>query len=225
MSTVTVQGLVKSFASGRGQVTALAGLSFALASGGCAMVLGKSGSGKSTLLNCLGALERPDAGRVWIDAVDIHALSAAALARFQRRQVGFVFQSGNLLSYLTVRENLKLPLALNGLFGRRARKRVVDMLAAVDLPGFEAALPRELSGGEIQRVALARALVHRPALLLADEPTASLDSASAALVAKLMRDLGRQGRCTLIVTTHDEQLTAHADIVLHLTDGQLENMP
>ena len=220
---IEVQALYKSFTSGRGKVTALEGLSFKVAKGENFIVAGKSGSGKTTLLNCIGGLETPDSGAIRCGGVDIHRLSRKALARFQREQVGFVFQQGNLLSYLTVSENLALPLALNGIDADDRKRRVRELLETIGLPDHGAALPWELSGGETQRVAFARAIAHAPAILLADEPTASLDSATGAQLVQLMVSLSRQRRCTLLVASHDPEVIRTADHQLLLKDGRKES--
>lgn len=222
---IKVEGLGKSFRSGRGQVQALSGISFQLEEGRRLAILGKSGSGKSTLLNCLGGLERPDQGDVWCAGLRLAELSPGALAAFQRRHVGFVFQFGNLLSYLTVEENLTLPLAMNGMEGRARADRIGELLESVGLSGIGRAMPRELSGGEVQRVAFARAIAHKPRLLLADEPTASLDSGNGGQLVELMFDLTRRSGCTIVLATHDQDVMAFADDVIRLRDGHLEVMP
>lgn len=219
---IEVQGLYKTFTSGRGKVTALEDLSISVAKGENFIVAGRSGSGKTTLLNCIGGLETPDRGSIRCDGVEIHRLSRRALARFQRERVGFVFQQGNLLSYLTVGENLALPLALNGVAAKERNMRVIALLETIGLPNHGPALPRELSGGETQRVAFARAIVHNPRILLADEPTASLDSATGAQLIGLMASLSRQRQCTLLVASHDPEVIHTADHLLQLKDGRKE---
>lgn len=219
---IEVIALCKTFTSGRGQVAALDGISFDVNRGENVIIAGKSGSGKTTLLNCIGGLEKPDRGSIRSDGVDIHGLSRKGLARFQREQVGFLFQQGNLLSYLTVRENLALPLALNGIDGGRRRDRIDALLNAIDLPELGSALPHQLSGGEVQRVAFARAIAHTPRILLADEPTASLDSTTGRRLIQLMVSLGKRQHCTLLVASHDPEVIRTADHIVELKDGRKE---
>jgi ABC-type lipoprotein export system ATPase subunit len=217
---IHVDAATKVFRSGRGQVRALDAVSFSIEAGRFTAVIGKSGSGKSTLLNCIGGLEPPDQGSISCFGTVIYSLSARELSRFQRREVGFVFQQGNLLSYLTVAENIGLPLALNGVNGSRRSKRIDALLQRIGLASAAKALPRELSSGESQRVALARAIAHHPKILLADEPTANLDSATGEQAVQLMRDLGQDHHCTIIMATHDNDITATADRVIRLKDGR-----
>jgi putative ABC transport system ATP-binding protein len=184
-------------------------------------VVGKSGSGKTTLLNCIGGLERPDRGTVTCLGQDIHALSRRSLSLFQRQHLGFVFQFGNLLSYLTVYENIDFPLALNGVPRRERDGRVLELLERVGLLDRQQALPRELSGGEVQRVSFARAVAHGPQVLLADEPTASLDSDTAHDLVQLMLDVVQEQASSLIVSTHDPVVIKLADNIMHLRDGRV----
>ena len=184
-------------------------------------VVGKSGSGKTTLLNCVGGLERPERGKVSCFGVDIHSLSGKALCLFQRRNAGFIFQYGNLLSYLTVCENIGFPLTLNGIRGKRKEKRTQELLERIGLHDAGAALPHELSGGEAQRVSVARAIAHSPKMLLADEPTASLDSTTGLNLIELMFDMGKEQGCTTIVSTHDPEIIDLADVNIQLRDGKI----
>jgi len=218
---IQVDGLAKTYRSGRGRVQALEEVSCVIETGSNVVVIGKSGSGKTTFLNCLGGLERPETGSVTCFGVAIHSLSETALCRFQRRNVGFVFQYGNLLSCLTVFENIAFPLTLNGIDGRKREQRVQELLERIGLAGIGAALPHELSGGEVQRVAVARALAHAPRMLLADEPTASLDSSTGRNLIKLLFELGKEQECTLVVSTHDPELIELADDSIHLKDGRI----
>ena len=218
---IQVSGVSKAYRSGRGRVQALVDVSFVIEAGTAATVIGKSGSGKTTLLNCVGGLERPEQGRVTCFGVDVHSLSAKDLCLFQRRQVGLVFQHSNLLSYLTAFENIAFPLTLNGVQRKRRDERVNELLQRIGLPNVGSALPHELSGGEIQRVSVARAIAHRPKMLLADEPTASLDSTSGRNLIRLMFDMGREQGCTMVVATHDPEIIKFADTSIHLLDGQI----
>ena len=219
---IAAAGVCKTYRSGRGKVAALEDVSFMVEKGACFAVAGKSGSGKTTLLNCLGGLEKPDRGRVTCGQVEVSALSGSAASKFLRTQVGFVFQFGNLISYLTVRENLAFPLELNGMSGARRERRIQELLDRIGLPGIGKALPGELSGGETQRVAFARAIAHSPAILLADEPTASLDSATGREFIRLMHSLSSEQGCTLVVATHDPEVIALATSQLQLKDGRKE---
>jgi putative ABC transport system ATP-binding protein len=218
-----VTGISKQYLSGRGRVQALTGITFRMEKGGNLALVGKSGSGKTTLMNCIGGIERPDAGKVVIEGQEIQSLSERALCLFQRQHIGFVFQHGNLLSFLTAAENIALPLNLNGVDGRSRNRRVSELLELLGLPEIGAAMPYELSGGEMQRVAVARALAHNPSLLLADEPTANLDSATGIGIMQMMIALTRSQGCTLIMATHDLELIALADRSIRLRDGLIVN--
>jgi len=211
------------FRSGRGKVFALKEISFSVEKGSSLILAGKSGSGKTTLLNCIGGLEKPEKGNVICAGEQIHSLSGKALSRFQRRRIGFVFQSGNLLSYLNVMENIEFPMALNEIKGKRRHGRVSELLDAVGLAGAGSAMPFELSAGETQRVAFARAIAHSPSILLADEPTANLDSENGRQLINLMFSLSRESGCTMVVATHDAEIIHPAPHKLFLKDGQIED--
>jgi putative ABC transport system ATP-binding protein len=203
----------KSFAGPRPRVV-FAGVTLSVAAGELVAILGESGAGKSTLLNIVAGLERADAGTVKLAGHDLAPLDDDALTLLRRRHVGFVFQAFHVLPYLTVSQNVALPLAL---LHREGDARVAAMLAAVGLGDRGASMPRELSGGELQRVAIARALVHRPAIVLADEPTGNLDPSSASGVIELLRERIRtEGACGLLVT-HSRAAAALADRALTLT--------
>ena len=212
----------KKYTSGRGHITALADITFNVEKGQSSVLAGKSGSGKTTLLNCIGALERPDSGRILCNGRDICTLGQRERALFQRREIGFVFQAANLLPWLTVGENLQFPLELNGIRGKEQEQRIEELLATFDLSGYDKAMPGELSGGETQRIAFARAIAHKPFLLLADEPTASLDSATGNQLIQLMLSLCAEQRTTLIIATHDAELIAMTDHKIYLKDGRME---
>jgi len=205
---------------GRVQVQALAGATLQVGQGEFVAILGPSGSGKSTLLNIVGCLDRPTTGRYILDGTSVAELDDDALARFRSRTIGFVFQSYNLLPRTSALENVAAPLLYQGV-GRRERHAraaaALERLGLGDRLGHE---PSELSGGQQQRVALARALVTDPAVLLADEPTGNLDSASGAEVIRLLRELHGAGR-TLVLVTHDADVAAHADRQVHVLDGRI----
>jgi putative ABC transport system ATP-binding protein len=197
--------------------TVLAGISLDVARGELVAILGESGIGKSTLLNLIAGLEHADTGTVEVAGVVLDALDDDALTRFRREKIGFVFQAFHVLPYLSIAQNVALPLALLGQHGSEARQRVDAMLSAVGLAERAASMPRELSGGELQRVAIARALVHRPAVVLADEPTGNLDPDSAAGVIALLRDCVRTEGATGVLATHSRMAASQADRALVLT--------
>ena len=196
----------------------LHGVSLHVARGEVVAVTGPSGSGKSTLLHLLGGLDRPQSGEVYWGGMRADTLGTQARARLRARSVGLVFQHHYLLADLNVLDNLRVPGLL---LGQEQAGQARELLLAVGLSGREKAMPGQLSGGERQRVALARALVARPAILLADEPTGSLDTANAQAVCALMIDLARQHGAGVLLVTHDERVAQAADRRLHLLDGQL----
>ncbi len=200
-----------------GEVPVFEHVTFDVAGGEFVAIVGESGVGKSTLLNCMAGLDRWDAGRVMHDGTDIGALDAEARALWRRRHVGFVFQAFHVLPHLDVSQNVALPLMLLGERGAAAGERVARMLDAVGLSGLGDRLPQQLSGGQLQRVAIARALVHRPSLLLADEPTGNLDPATATRVLEVLLAQTREQGAALVLVTHSEAAAARADRVLHLT--------
>lgn len=217
---IRVTKITKTFQSGRGRIEALRDLSFQAAAGSVTAVMGKSGSGKTTLLYCIGGLLRPEQGAVVCNGVALNEISGKALSRFQRTLLGFIFQQGNLLSYYTVFDNIEFPLILNRVEPKVREKRVAYLLERVGLSGAGKALPNELSGGEAQRVAAARAMAHGPKVLIADEPTASLDSETSAQLIHLLFEMGKEQQCTLIFSTHDPELLQTADQILHIKDGK-----
>ena len=183
--------------------------------------MGESGAGKSTLLNLIAGLDRPDSGTVLIDGVDLGTLDDDGRTLLRRRRMGFVFQAFHVLPYLSVARNVALPLALNGIGGPAADYRLGELLAAVGLADRADSAPGELSGGEMQRVAIARALAHRPAVLLADEPTGNLDPRIASSVLALLRDQVKHDGAAGILVTHSAVAAATADRVYVLENGQL----
>ena len=219
---IKLEGISKEYRSGRGRVLALSDVSFTFEKNSTVAVFGKSGSGKTTLLYCIGGLERPESGIVTCSGVDIHSLSEKALCLFQRKNLGFVFQHSNLFNYLTVFENIAFSLELNGFERKAVVKRVNELLENINLAHAGAALPHELSGGEIQRVSVVRAIAHSPQVLLADEPTASLDSDTGRDLVQLMFNMGRDQGCTMIIATHDPDIINLADARLPIQDGKIE---
>src|SRR5436305_9949458 len=219
VSLLRLEGVRKGFRRGREEVLALDGVDLCLDAGGFTALVGPSGSGKSTLLHLAGGLDRPDAGRILLEDRDLSTLSAGECAQLRRRQVGFVFQFFHLIPTLTVAENVELPLVLDG--ARTRNGRVGDLLGRVGLSHRADHLPGELSGGEMQRAAIARALVARPPLLLADEPTGNLDSATGGEILDLLCQQVMEEGAALLMVTHDVGAANKAKQVLHLRDGRL----
>ena len=219
MATVLrAQGLAKTYSGDGIEVLALRGVDLDVEAGEFVAVMGPSGCGKSTLLHLLGGLDRPTAGSIELDGRRVESLSEAAWAVLRRRELGFVFQFFNLVGTLTVAENVELPARLVGASPAEARRRREELLERLGVSARADTLQSRLSGGQQQRVAIARALVNRPAVLLADEPTGNLDSASAAEVLGLLRELKADGQ-TLVLVTHDARVAASADRVLVMRDG------
>jgi putative ABC transport system ATP-binding protein len=211
----------KRYLRGTERVEALRDVSFEVAAGRMVALVGPSGCGKSTTLNLAGGVDRPDGGRVTVCGVDIGAAGESELALLRRRRIGVVFQAFHLMPQLTAEENVALPLALDG---ERDRSRVLELLRRVGLEHRRNHYPGELSGGEQQRTAVARALVHRPALVLADEPTGNLDSASGEAVLVLLEELRREEGAALLLATHDERIAARGDRVIRMRDGAIEGI-
>jgi putative ABC transport system ATP-binding protein len=212
------RGLRKHYGMGEGLVRAVDDVDLEIARGEAVAVMGPSGCGKSTLLHLLGGLDRPTAGGLWLNGRRIDPLAERMLARVRRTEVGFVFQAFHLMEELTAQENVELPALLAGRSPRDARQRARELLARVGLADRAGHLPSALSGGQRQRAAIARALVNEPALLLADEPTGNLDSASTAEVLRVFEALHASG-LTLAVVTHDERIAATADRLISMRDG------
>ncbi len=208
--------LSKTYAGARRR-SVLRDVNLTLASGEYIAVMGESGIGKSTLLNLIAGLDAPDAGSIRLVGVELTGLDDDALTILRRESMGFVFQAFHILPYLTLAQNVALPLVLNRVAEEEAAARARAMLAAVGLEGREASMPRELSGGELQRTAIARALVHEPKLLLADEPTGNLDPESAAQVLALLREQVKTRQAACILVTHSQAAAATADRILMLT--------
>jgi len=220
--TVLLEDVHKSYANGRVRVAALRGISLEITRGEAVAIVGRSGCGKSTLLNLISAVDRPDAGRVIVCGHELSTAREADLTLLRRREIGVVFQSFHLLPNLTAAENVALPLALDG---HKDPERVRDLLERVGLGERLLHYPAELSGGEEQRVALARALIHRPSLVVADEPTGNLDSKSGAAVLGLLDELRLEEGFALAVATHDAQVAARADRVVTISDGRVAQVP
>ncbi len=209
-----ITGLCKRY----GEVAVFSDVSLTVAAGEFVAIVGESGVGKSTLLNCVTGLDRWDSGSIWLDGLDVGAMTDDELARLRREKTGFVFQAFHVLPHLDVAQNVALPLLL---LGQHDERRVQAMLDAVGLGDLGQRLPQQLSGGQLQRVAIARALVHGPSLLLADEPTGNLDPTTAALVMDALIEQTRAHGASLVLVTHSVAASARADRVLQLTAGGL----
>jgi putative ABC transport system ATP-binding protein len=219
---VSVKDAVKNYALGKVVVPALRGVSLDVVAGDFLSIAGPSGSGKTTLLNLIGCVDTPTSGTVMVAGKDTRALSERELTSLRLHTIGFIFQSFNLVSVLTVFQNVELPLLLQRTLGPGERKkRVLELLDRVGIREYAGHRPSELSGGQRQRVAIARALVTRPQLVLADEPTANLDSVTGENILDVMQELNRTEGTTFIFSTHDQKVMAHANSVVRLADGQL----
>jgi putative ABC transport system ATP-binding protein len=218
---VVTEGLGRDFRAGTAVVHALRDVDLTLREQTLAVVHGRSGSGKTTLLNMIGGLDRPTRGRVWVDGEEISAKGEDELVELRRDTIGFVFQSFGLVPILTAAENIEVPLRLRKVDPAARVRRVRELLELVGLAARARHRPYELSGGEQQRVAICRALANRPKLLIADEPTAQLDSANALTIMELARDLVASERVSAVVATHDPLLLDVADEIVELRDGRL----
>lgn len=224
MSEIFIQtyGLYKSYNMGRVVVHALNGVDIAIHVNTLTVVMGPSGSGKSTLLHLLGGLDRPTAGQIKVGDHSLEELDENQLAAYRRRTVGFVFQSFNLIPSMNALENVAFPMRFAGVPRHQRVERAMELLEKVGLADRSAHRPTELSGGEQQRVAIARAMVNDPLLILADEPTGNLDTASGLGIMNLLSELHRSG-CTVLVVTHDQRMVRFATQVIHLLDGRIVN--
>ena len=221
MPVVTATNITKTFQEGRIAVPVLKGISLQVAPGEIVILEGPSGSGKTTLLSILGCILTPSSGRVEIDGRILRPTRASELAEVRRRSIGFVFQQFNLFGALTAAENVSYALNIKGIRGAAADRQARELLTAVGLGDRMEFKPRDLSGGQKQRVAIARALAGNPSLLLADEPTANLDSEVGGQILDLFRDLAKRDDRALIIVTHDTRIRRIADRVLSIQDGQL----
>lgn len=220
MSYIDAQNIAKLYGNGEATVKAVADMSFGIDAGEFVAVMGQSGSGKSTLLSILGALNTPSAGRLLVDDVDVYAMGHDERADFRRESIGFIFQNFNLIPYLTLAENVMVPLAPLKVSKKRKTAMAEDALGRVGLAGKAGRLPGQISGGEQERVAIARAIVNRPPILLADEPTGNLDSKTGRDIMDLLRQLNAD-KVTIIMVTHTAEYARHAGRTLQVADGFL----
>lgn len=221
-AVVRLDGVSKVYHQGTVDVHALRGLDLDIHEGEFTALVGPSGSGKTTTLNLVGALDTPTSGSVFVDGRELGAMGRKDLSQLRRDRIGFVFQSYNLIPVLTAYENAEMVMWVQGVPAAERRERVMDLLRSVGLEGLEDRRPTELSGGQQQRVAIARAIAARPAIVLADEPTANVDSETAESLITLMERLNRQENVTFLFSTHDSRVVERARRVIHMVDGRIE---
>ena len=222
MKILEVQNLCKTYGKGEARVQALDHVSFSVGKGEFIAIVGESGSGKSTLLNVVGALDNPTSGKVLIDGKDIFSMHEKKLTVFRRQNIGFIFQSFNLIPELNVEQNITFPLLLD--YQKPDQKYVEELLEILGLKERRKHLPSQLSGGQQQRVAIGRALAARPAIIMADEPTGNLDSRNSQEVITLLKSMSAKYRQTILMITHNENHADATDRVLRMTDGRLEDL-
>ena len=219
MEILKIESLTKVYGEGENQVRALDGVSFSVEKGEFLAIIGPSGSGKSTLLHILGGVDRPTAGKVWMNGQDVYAQDEEQLAIFRRRQVGLIYQFYNLIPVLNVVENMTLPVLMDG--RQVNEERLNELLDTLGLRDRQKNLPNQLSGGQQQRVSIGRALMNAPAVVLADEPTGNLDSKNSQEIVELLKMSNRKYGQTLIVITHDENIALQADRIIAIEDGRI----
>jgi len=225
MPIVEVRGVYKTYYQGKVAVHALKNVNLTIKKGGFMAIAGPSGSGKTTLLNIIGGLDDPDSGEVRIECNLLSAMSRAEAAELRLRRIGFVFQAFNLLPVLSAVENVEYVMQLQGVDKKKRRKRAMDILDEVGLQGRYHNRPSELSGGQQQRVAVARAIVSDPAIVLADEPTANLDSKTGEELLKLMGKMNQEKKVTFVFSTHDKMVMDHAHRLIYIRDGEIADDP
>ena len=223
MAIVAIENASRHYQDGEHLVKALCGLTLTLEQGEFTAIMGPSGSGKTTLLNLIGGLDTPTEGRVTVSGAEVSAMSKAERSDLRRDHVGFIFQSYNLIPVLTARENTEFVLLLQGKGAEERRQRAAEVLAAVGLKGMEDRRPSELSGGQQQRVAVARAIATNPSIILADEPTANLDSETKQDLIALMRRMNEEQGVTFLFSTHDPEVIDVARRVVRMRDGNIES--
>lgn len=220
MEILRLEELCKVYGEGENAVHALDQVSFSVNRGEFISIVGSSGSGKSTLLHLIGGVDRPTSGKVTVGGVDVYAQNEEELAIFRRRQVGLIYQFYNLIPVLNIRENMSLPVLMDG--RDINEKRMEELLELLKLKNREGHLPNQLSGGQQQRVSIGRALLNAPALLLADEPTGNLDRKNSAEIIALLKETNKKYQQTLIMITHDENIALQSDRILYLEDGKMQ---
>jgi putative ABC transport system ATP-binding protein len=218
---IRIDHVSKIYRTGDIQVHALRNLSMSIHRGEFVAIMGPSGSGKSTLMNVIGCLDRPTKGKYFLEAADVSTMGKAQLADIRNKRVGFVFQSFNLVSRTSAMENVELPLLYAGVSGSERQRRAREALAIVGLSDRERNMPNQLSGGQQQRVALARALVNNPSIILADEPTGALDTRTSVEVMEIFQRLNRERKLTVIIVTHEPDISLYAERVIHVRDGRI----
>ena len=221
MSVVNTKKLCKAYQLGSFNLSVLCDIDLEIEQGQYVAIMGPSGSGKSTLLNLLGCLDKPSSGKYFLDGKDVSSLDDNELSLIRGKRIGFIFQSYNLINQLNVIENIELPMYYQGMSESKSAARARELAAKVGLGDRVKHRPFELSGGQQQRVAIARAIANDPVIILADEPTGNLDSASGADILSILDDLHQQGK-TLIVVTHDEEIASRTQRIIHLLDGRIE---
>lgn len=221
-TVIETKNLARVFGAGETRVTALDHVSITVKEGEFTAITGPSGSGKTTLLQLIGGLDEPDSGDVLLSGANIAQMSGAKLSDFRRDHIGFIFQSYNLIPVLSAEENIEYIMLLQGVPEKARKSRVREMLALVGLEGLGDRRPSNLSGGQQQRVAVARAMASKPDIILADEPTANLDSATGIALLEVMRDLNQQMNMTFVFSTHDYKIMDRADRLIHLEDGVVQ---
>ena len=216
---IELHDISKNYESGDTSINAIKNMNFYIDDGEFITIMGQSGSGKSTLLSVLGALNHPSYGKVLIDSMDLYNLSTEQRADFRSEYIGFIFQSFQLVPYLTVIENVEIPMAVTGIKKKNQREMAMDVLRIVGLEQKSDRLPDQLSGGEQERVAIARAIVNKPPLILADEPTGNLDSNTATGIMELLKSLNKDGH-TIIMVTHNQKMSEYASRTINIVDGE-----
>ncbi|WP_101696372.1 ABC transporter ATP-binding protein [Clostridium minihomine] len=222
MNLLEVKSISKTYGSGEAAVHALKDISFSVPKGEFVAIVGESGSGKSTLLNMVGALDVPTSGKVFIDGKDIFSMKDSSLTIFRRRNIGFIFQSFNLIPELNVEQNIIFPVLLD--YQKPDKKHLEELLTVLNLKERRHHLPSQLSGGQQQRVAIGRALITRPSLILADEPTGNLDTQNSSEVITLLKEAARKYQQTIVMITHSRSIAQTADRILQVSDGILTDL-
>jgi len=224
MAVVEVENVHKVYSLGKTELEALNGVSFTIERGDFMSIVGPSGCGKTTLLNIIGCIDKPTSGKVLFEGNDVATYSDNQEADTRLSRMGFVFQSFNLIPVLSVSENVEFPLILRGVEKKKRRERVKELVDAVGLSRYSAHKPDELSGGQRQRVAIARALVNEPELVIADEPTANLDSETGAMIVDLMGTLNQEQGVSFVFSTHNPEIMKYAHRIIHLKDGLIDRV-